>query len=110
VWDPPANEFGWRAYLGERYGSDDVPATAAPARAQDLSGLPPAYIFVGSADLFFDEDVAYAQALSHAGVPTDLRVYAGAVHGFDGIFPAAGVSLAAKQESLDWLRRAIAGR
>ncbi len=81
VWSREANEFGWKSYLGERYGSDDVPYTAAPARALDLSGLPPAIVCVGGADGFRDEDIDYALRLSQAGVDTELHVYPGAPHG-----------------------------
>ncbi len=60
VWDAASNEFGWRSYLGDLYGSDDVPPYAAAARATDLTGLPPTCIVVGSIDGFRDEDVDYA--------------------------------------------------
>ena len=83
VWNPAANAYGWRSYLGPRYGTDDVPTTAAPARATDLRDLPPALLCVGTADGFCDEDITYAQRLNQAGVPTELHVYPGAPHGFD---------------------------
>jgi acetyl esterase/lipase len=81
IWSRASNTFGWRSYLGDLYGTDDVPAYASPARATDLTGLPPAYVCVGGADGFRDEDIAYATRLSQAGVPTDLHVFAGAPHG-----------------------------
>jgi acetyl esterase/lipase len=81
VWNRDSNQFGWRAYLGDLYGSDDVPAYAAPARATDLSGLPPAYVCVGAVDGFRDEDIDYALRLNQAGVPSELHVYPGAPHG-----------------------------
>lgn len=108
VWDPQNNEYGWRAYLGPRYGTPDVPPTAAPARALDLTGLPPAYVFVGSADLFLDEDVAYTQALHHAGVPAELHVYAGGVHGFDGVAGHTALARRAREAATEWLRRVSA--
>ena len=83
IWTPESNERGWRSYLGDRFGSDDVPAYAAPSRATDLAGLPPAYIVVGTLDIFLDEDIDYANRLMQAGVSTELHVYAGAPHGFD---------------------------
>jgi acetyl esterase/lipase len=92
VWNTPANEVGWRSYLGAAYGTDDIPAYAAPARATDLAGLPPAFICVGDLDLFLDEDLAYAARLIHAGVPVELHVYPGAPHGFMFIAPGARVS------------------
>jgi acetyl esterase/lipase len=82
-WPPEDNAFGWRSYLGREPGDDAVSLYAAPARCDDLSGLPPTWIGVGSADLFHDEDVDYAMRLRDAGVPTQLEVVAGAFHGFD---------------------------
>ena len=85
VWTPSANRFGWRALLGLDPGHPQVSPYAAPARAEDLAGLPPAYIAVGALDLFVDEDIAYARRLMQAGVAVELRVYPGAFHGFDAI-------------------------
>jgi acetyl esterase/lipase len=65
---------------------------AAPAREEDLSGLPPAWIGVGTLDLFFDEDITYARRLRTAGVPCDLYVVEGAFHGFDSLTPKSGVT------------------
>lgn len=92
VWPPSANTYAWTAYLGDAKGGPDVSPYAAPARATDLSELPPAYVMVGSADGFVDEDVEYAERLRRAGVEVDLHVYAGGFHGFDGA--AAGAALA----------------
>ncbi len=77
VWGGGSNEFGWRSYLGQLYGSDDVPPYAAAARATDLAGLPPTCVIVGSIDGFRDEDIDYAQRLNQAGVPCELHVIAG---------------------------------
>jgi acetyl esterase/lipase len=82
LWDNASNRFSWRSYLGEAY-PDDVPALAAPARYEDLSGLPPAWIGVGTDDLFHDEDVAYARRLQEAGVKCTLEVVPGLYHGFE---------------------------
>ncbi|WP_433189954.1 alpha/beta hydrolase [Actinoallomurus sp. CA-150999] len=105
VWGRRATALGWRAYLGTAVA--DVPAYAAPARAVDLAGLPPAFVAVGGADLFRDESVAYAARLLAAGVPTELHVYPGAPHGFDVIVPAAEVSRRCDAELLGALRRAL---
>ncbi len=94
VWDQRSNRLGWRAYLGTAAGTDDVPALAAAARADDLSGLPPAWIGVGTVDLFQDEDVHYAQRLRQAGVPCVLEVVPGAYHGFDVLERTAPVTRA----------------
>jgi acetyl esterase/lipase len=85
VWVPESNRFGWTALLGVAAGSHTVPAGAVPARTVDLAGLPPAFIGVGSIDLFAPEDIEYSRRLLEAGVPTELIVVPGAYHGFDGI-------------------------
>jgi acetyl esterase/lipase len=92
VWNRAANTVGWNAYLAGRAGADDIEPYAAPARATDLAGLPPTYINVGDLDLFVDEDIAYAQALMHAGVPVELHVYPGAFHGSNNFVSRAVLS------------------
>ncbi len=81
IFDRRSTEFGWRSYLGALYGTARVPAYAAPARATDLSGLPPAYVCVGNVDGFRDEAIDYAMRLNQAGVPAELHVHPGAPHG-----------------------------
>ena len=110
IWPPASNEFGWRCYLGELYGRDDIPGTAVPARATDLTGLPPTLIYVGTLDIFCDEDILFAMHLNHAGVPTELHVYAGAPHGFEGFAMGSDVSRRCLRETEEWLVRALAGR
>lgn len=85
IWTPEANRFGWESFLGMAPGGRRVPAAAVPARRSDLAGLPPAFIGVGSLDLFLDEDIDYARRLNDAGVAAELVVVPGAFHGFDGI-------------------------
>ena len=104
VWSRASNEFGWRSYLGDLYGRDDVPYTAAPARATDLSGLPPAFVSVGTVDGFRDEDVDYATRLNQSGVPTELHVYPGLCHGYQIAMFADSVGQAGR-DVLRWLRR-----
>ena len=94
LWNQNANRFGWQAYTGHLPGSVEVSGLAAPARYQDLSGLPPAWIGVGTLDLFYEEDVAYASRLKDAGVECELDIVDGAFHGFDNIRPKARVSQA----------------
>ena len=89
VWNRKANIAGWSALLGKPAGSDDVSPYASPARAEDLSGLPPAFIIVGELDLFVDEDIEYAQRLIQAGVPVELHVFPGAFHGSDLMVPTS---------------------
>ncbi|KJL42286.1 alpha/beta hydrolase [Microbacterium trichothecenolyticum] len=107
VWDRPTNVVGWTALLGDRRGTDDVSIYAAPSRATDLSGLPPAYIDCGSAEVFRDEDVAYATRLWEAGVQAELHVWAGGFHGFEAFAPHAAVSQAAVAARDSWLSRVL---
>ncbi|MFJ2115343.1 MULTISPECIES: alpha/beta hydrolase [unclassified Streptomyces] len=107
VWDRAANHLGWTALLGEARGGPDVPVYAAPARATDLSGLPPAFIDVGSAETFRDEDVAYATRLWQAGGRAELHVWPGGFHGFDMMAPQAALSQDSRQAPLRWLRRLL---
>lgn len=82
IWTPAMNRFGWTSLLGVEAGGPDVPAAAVPARAQDLSGLPPSFISVGALDLFLEEDIEWVRRLTRAGVPAELHVIPGAYHGF----------------------------
>ena len=109
VWDRAANEVGWTALLGAARGGPDVSPYAAPARATDLSGLPPAFIDVGSAETFRDEDVAYASRIWQAGGRAELHVWPGAFHGFSGMVPDAAISKAARAAQETWLRRILGG-
>lgn len=106
VWSKGSNTFGWRCYLGDLYGTDDVPYTAAPSRCTDLSGLPPAFVSVGSVDGFRDEDIDYAMRLNQAGVPCELHVYPGAPHGYM-IAQDSEVSKQARRDKTEWLARAV---
>jgi acetyl esterase/lipase len=108
VWSRESNAFGWRSYLGHRHGTDDVPADAAPARALELSGLPPTFIGIGTVDCLRDESIDFAARLCRAGVPTELHVYAGAVHGFD-MFAETALARTAARDSADWLARQFGG-
>ena len=92
IWTAQSNVFGWSSLLGVPAGSAKVPAGAVPARVEDLSGLPPAFIVVGAIDLFVDEDIEYARRLIAAGVPAELHVVPGAYHGYDLLVPNAAVT------------------
>ncbi len=105
LWNRSKNEFGWQMYLGDLYGGD-VPIYAAPARAEDLSGLPPTYTFVGELDLFRDETTDYALRLMRAGVPTEYHIYSGCIHGFD--MAACGIGRRAENELIEVLKNALA--
>lgn len=107
VWDAAANRFGWSSLLGVPAGSASVPRGAVPARVENLRGLPPAFIAVGSIDLFVEEDIAYARRLVRAGVPTELFVAPGGYHGFDIIVPEARISKRFKAAWNDALHRGL---
>jgi acetyl esterase/lipase len=107
LWNNRANHFGWQSYLGVPPGGDGVGGLAAPARHDDLAGLPPAWIGVGTLDLFHDEDLAYADRLRQAGVPCEVHVVDGAFHGFDSVRPGAGVSRQYRAEQVRALAAAL---
>lgn len=109
VWNRAANIAGWSAYLSGRDGAEDVSAYAAPARATNLAGLPPAIVTVGSLDTFRDEDIAYAQAMLRAGVPCELHVYPGAYHGSNFTVPNADISQRWYRDEMAALDRALNG-
>ncbi|MFR9803167.1 alpha/beta hydrolase [Pseudonocardia sp. RS010] len=104
IWDRAGNEEAWAWYLG----GAQADAYAAPTRAADLAGLPPAYIDVGTVDLFRDEDIAFAQRLMAAGVPCELHVHPGAYHASETFAPDAALSQRIWAGRLDALRRALA--
>lgn len=106
-WDPPANRYGWRAFLGAEPGGSDVPAAGVPARIEGLQGLAPAFIAVGGVDLFVSEDIEYARRLTEAGVPAELLVTPGAFHGFDRVAPETRLARRFTASKHEALRRAF---
>ena len=108
VWNEASNRFGWMALLGVAAGSADVPHGSVPARVEDLSGLPPAWIGTGAIDLFAQESIAYASRLMGAGVSTELAVFPGGYHGFNFLAPEAEVSKRFNEGWKSALRRAFA--
>jgi acetyl esterase/lipase len=109
AWTPQNNVYAWSAYLGMPAGSSAVPENAVPARAGDLSGLPPALVATSSLDLFVDEDIDYARRLIGAGVPTQLVVVPGAYHGFDFFLPHSRIAKKFLAEIHDALAAAFWG-
>ncbi|RKT87802.1 Acetyl esterase/lipase [Saccharopolyspora antimicrobica] len=105
AWDRNNNDTAWNAILGSRRGTDAVSPYAAPARANDLSGLPPAFISVGAAEVFRDEAIDYATRIWATGGRAELHVWSGGYHGFAGSAPHAEVSRAAMAARDSWLRR-----
>lgn len=103
IWDREANIEAWDWYLG----GNPPDEYAAPARATDLSGLPPTFIDVGELDLFRDEDINFATRLSQHGVTTELHVYPGAYHGSESIAPDAELSKQIWINRIEALKRAL---
>jgi acetyl esterase/lipase len=106
VWNRPLAVQSWQAYLGPLYGSADVPAHAAPARAEDLAGLPPAYISTAENDPLRDEGITYGLRLLQAGVSVELHQFPGTFHG-SALVTSAAVSRRAQGEATAVLRRAL---
>ncbi len=108
MWNRPAAIQSWDYYLGENYrrGADDVPVYAAPARATDLAGLPPAYVSTMEFDPLRDEGVQYALKLMQAGVATELHAFPGTFHG-SNMFASAQVHKREFAEMFAVLRRGL---
>jgi len=104
LWDRAGNIEAWKWYLGD--GKPDQ--YAAPARAEDLTGLPPTFIDVGTVDLFRDEDITFAMRLMQAGVPTELHVNPGAYHAAEVFAPECELSGVIWARRIEALRRALA--
>lgn len=92
VWNSKSNYNAWKLYLGDLFATANVPCYAAPARAEDYSGLPPTATFVGDLEPFRDETVLYVENLRKAGVPVSLEIFEGCYHAFEQMCPNAGVS------------------
>jgi acetyl esterase/lipase len=105
LWSRPQAIRSWEMYLGGR------PADhyAAPARREDLSGLPPAHVFTMELDPLRDEGITYAQRLLQAGVSVELHSYPGTFHG-SSLVQDAAVSKRMSEDILDALRRGLATR
>ncbi|QIM16196.1 alpha/beta hydrolase [Leucobacter insecticola] len=108
TWQRSAALLAWECVLGtDLAASESAPAYAAPTRAADLSGLPPAYIEVGAAEMFRDEDIEYASRIWATGGQAELHVWSGGCHGFDIYMPEIELTRAALAARSSWLRRVI---
>ncbi len=108
TWQREANLLAWRSVLGDALAlSPDAPAYAAPSRATDLAGLPPAFLEVGSAEAFRDEDVDYARRIWAVGGEAELHVWSGGCHGFDMVAPESELTRAALASRDSWLTRIL---
>lgn len=109
IWNRKANHFGWSAMLGHPPGRAKVSPYVAAARAKDVRGLPPTFISTGALDLFMEENLEYGRRLMRAGIPVEMHVYPGAIHGFDGV-PTSRLARDHARDQLEALRRALAPR
>jgi acetyl esterase len=106
MWSRPQAEKSWEWYLGDAYGTDDVSPYAAPARATDLAGLPPAYVSTMEFDPLRDEGILYALNLMAAGVSVELHSFPGTFHG-SAMVTGAAVTKREGVERFVVLRRAL---
>jgi acetyl esterase/lipase len=107
VWNNTDNAFAWKLYLGDISGTDQVTQYMAPARAENLSGLPPAYSCVGTVDPFRDDAINYMARLSQSGAAVEFHLYPRAFHAFEALVPDANYSKAAKDEYVSVLKKAL---
>lgn len=103
LFTPRAARDAWAHYLGTRQADH----LAAPGRAVDVSGLPPAYVLVAEHDPLRDEGIDYARKLAEAGVPTELHLFPGTFHGFDLIGARTRIGRQALEEQASALRHAL---
>jgi acetyl esterase/lipase len=106
IWNRSDNVRGWSALLGDARGTPDVSPYGAPARSEDFSGLPPAFLDVGSAEVFRDETVEYATRIWAAGGQAELHVWSGGFHGFEHA-EGARVSQGSYAARYNWMDRIL---
>jgi acetyl esterase/lipase len=106
-WNSETNRFGWECFLGQTPGTDDVPVAAVPARVENLAGLPPTFMGVGTLDLFVAENIAFAGRLADAAVPVEFITIPGAIHGFDSLAKESAVAQRFTTLKLAALRRGL---
>ena len=99
MWDASINARAWGLYL--RNVKDAVPAYASPSLNEDYEGFPPTISFVGDLEPFYDENVAYIEALKSASVPVRFKVFKGGYHGFEVGSPKTDMGRAANKFQLD---------
>lgn len=107
TWTRQRNLLGWRSLLGDRVGTEEVSIYAAPYRAKDLTNLPPTFIEAGSAEMFRDENVEYANRIWAVGGSCELHIWSGGFHGFDFFAPDTELSRAAIAARKSWIKRTL---
>lgn len=106
LWNRPNAELSWKYYLGAEYTGpfdSNVSIYAAPARATDLSGLPPTYLCTMELDPLRDEGIEYGLRLLQSGVSVELHSFPGTFHG-SGMVVAAEVSRRGVAEALNAIK------
>jgi acetyl esterase/lipase len=108
LWNSRLNALAWDFYLKDlKQDGRPIPYDAAPARAEDLSGLPPTMTYVGDLEPFRDETIAYVESLKKAGVPVEFALFEGCFHGFDIVAPNAGISRQARAFAVKCFEHAV---
>ena len=107
IWDTDRSIAAWKLYLGDIYGTDQVPTYAAPSREKDYSNLPPTFTYIGDLDPFYDDTINYVKDLRDEGVDVEFYTYKGAYHGFVGVAPQAKISKEAQAELLKAYKYAV---
>lgn len=95
LWDNDDNKTGWKALLGDRFGTDEISIYAAPGRAQGVQGLPSTYMDIGALDVFVEADLTYMTKLAAANVDIEMHVYPGVPHIFEVLAPSVSTTLKA---------------
>ncbi|MBR3766907.1 MAG: alpha/beta hydrolase [Clostridia bacterium] len=106
IWNTKSNLLAWQLYLGELFGTDDVPKYAAPAREEDYAGLPPTLTYIGTIEPFWDETNIYVENLKAAGVEVMFKTFEGCFHGFD-LFSFTTPAKQARQFLIDGFMYAV---
>jgi len=107
LWSRPNAVKSWEMYLGRDHDGEVSPY-ASPSLADDLTGLPPAYVTTMEFDPLRDEGIIYAMRMMEAGVSVELHSYPGTFHG-SAMIPGAAVSRRANDEMLVALERGLRG-
>ncbi len=107
IWNNQSNRWAWSQYLGYEAGTREPVGYSVPGRAKDLAGLPPTWIGVGDIDLFYKEDVAFANRLLLAGVETQLKIFKGFPHAGEAMVPNAEISSQFKGDLKSFIRQQL---
>ena len=102
VWCYDYSKIGWGAYL-----DGEADCYTSPALAEDLSGLPPVFSYIGTVDPLLDENIEYWTRLIRAGVPVEYHIFPGCYHSFEISVPDSGYAKMAYGLLYNALRKAF---